>query len=95
MYNYPLKPILIGVVVGFALFIVPFFLIKAVIFMLIIGGLLRLLMSRRFRRGHHRGLHPAFADTIRNMTEEEYMMFRQTLSGDYHYRKEVPITESK
>lgn len=95
MYNYPLKPILIGVVVGIALFIVPFFLIKAVIFMLIIGGLFRLLMSRRFRWGYHRGLHPAFADTIRYMNEEQYMMFRQTLSGDYHYRKEVPITESK
>lgn len=95
MHKQPLKPILIGMAVGISLFAVPFFLLKAILFVLIIGGLSRLFAGRRFRWGRNRGLHPAFADTIRDMSDEEYKAFRQTISGDYHHRKEIPITESK
>lgn len=34
------------------------------------------------RYGYKSELHPAFADTIRNMTDEEYDSFRQKLADD-------------
>lgn len=94
MYRHPLKPVLIGAAVGFTLFILPFFLLKAMLFMLIIGGMFKLFGNRRFHWRHRHGLHPSFADTIRHMDEATYKAFRESLSGDYHYRKEIPITDS-
>ncbi len=85
------KPILIGILLGAALFIMPFFLIRALVFFLIIGALFRLFRGgRRFRRWHHRELHPAFTDTIRDMSEEEYKVYRQKLEANfygYHAKK--------
>lgn len=89
-----LKPILIGVLLGAALFIMPFFLLRAIVFFLIIGALFRLFRGRRFGRWHHPQLHPAFADTIRNMNEQEYNAFRQKLEGPYYgYRSKKENSE--
>ncbi len=79
-----IKPILIGILLGAALFIMPFFLIGAIMFFLIIGALFRLFRGRRFGRWHRRELHPAFADTIRDMSEEEYKIYRQKLETHYY-----------
>jgi hypothetical protein len=80
-----LKPILIGILAGGVLFILPFFLLRTLLFILLIGGLFRLLAGRRFgwgrygygRYAHDGGFSPALADTIRSMSEEEYRAFRQ------------------
>jgi hypothetical protein len=76
-----IKPILIGILAGAALFVMPFFLLRVLLFFLIIGALFRLFRGSRYRGWRRNyfggGFHPAFADTIRNMSEEEYSAFRQ------------------
>jgi hypothetical protein len=79
-----LKPVLIGILAGAVLFVLPFFLLRTLLFVLLIGGLFRFLAGRRFGwgrydygRGYDRGFSPALADTIRSMSEEDYQAFRQ------------------
>ncbi len=72
-----LKPILAGILIGAALFFMPFFLLRVLIVFLIIGGLFRLFGGRGFRGRYGRGFHPAFADKIRNMSDEEYNEYKQ------------------
>ena len=77
-----LKPVLTGMLAGAVLFVLPFFLLRTLLFVLLIGGLFRLFAGRRFRWGRYgpgydRGFSPALADTIRSMSEEEYQAFRQ------------------
>lgn len=98
MYRQPIKPVLIGVVAGMILFALPFFIFKLMFFALIFGVIYKLASGRHFsrkRRGLRLGLHPVFADTIRHMSDEDYKTFRQSLSGDYHHRQTIPITEVK
>lgn len=96
MNNTLLRSILAGLLLGAALFIMPFFLIRLVFFVLIIGALLRLFGGSRFRRGWRQGpgygQMPAFADRIRQMSDDEYSQFKQRFSqgdrcGDYGTRK--------
>ena len=92
MYYPTLKPILLGVVIGLLLFALPFILLKATLLFLFLGAffsLARKLRGRWHSAGHSgpgfAGIgiwHPAFADTIRNMSEEEYGIFRQKLAAD-------------
>ena len=82
MNNTLLRSILAGLLVGAALFIMPFFLIRMVVFLLIISALFRLFGGGRFRRGGWRrgwgyGHTPAFTDRIRQMSNEEYNQFKQ------------------
>lgn len=81
-----LKPILAGILIGAALFFMPFFVLRVVIVFLIIGALFRLFAGRRFGRGYGRGFHHAYADNIRNMSDEEYKAFKQsnTYSCGWH-----------
>ena len=79
-----LKPVLTGILAGAVLFVLPFFLLRTLLFVLLIGGLFRFLAGRRFGRGRYgyghpydRGFSPALADTIRSMSEEDYQAFRQ------------------
>jgi hypothetical protein len=77
-----LKPVLIGILAGGVLFVLPFFLLRTLLFVLLIGGLFRLLAGRRFGWGRYgpgpdRGFSPALADTIRSMSEADYQAFRQ------------------
>ena len=82
MNNNLLRSILAGALLGAALFIMPFFLLRVLVFFLIIGALFRLFGGRRFRRGgwgpgRGYGYMPAFADRIRQMSDEEYNQFKQ------------------
>ena len=98
------KPILAGVLLGAALFYMPF-LIKMILLFVIMGGLIRFIVSRKLwhyahagahggegkkgnhghYRAHFRGFrggwgpwfHPAFAEKIRNMSDEEYNRFKE------------------
>lgn len=78
------KSIAIGVLVGAALFFAPFFLIRFLLFFLLIGLIVRFFVGGRFRRGWGYGFPPAFADKIRNMTDEEYAAFKQKYQVNCH-----------
>jgi len=73
------KPISAGILIGAALFFIPFFLLRVLIVFLIIGALFRLFGRRGFRGRYGRGFHPAFADKIRNMSDEEYNQYKQNI----------------
>lgn len=71
------KPIVAGVFLGAALFFIPFFILRVVTFILIVGLIFRLFAGRR-RFGRNFGGHRfAFADQIRNMSDEEYQKFKE------------------
>ncbi len=79
-----LKPALIGILIGAALYAMPFFLFRGFFFFLLIWFLFRFFFWGRWGRpyrgwGWHRdsGIHPAFADTIRHMNDEEYEAFKR------------------
>lgn len=78
MNNILLKSILAGLLLGAALFVLPFFLLRIALFALLVGALFRLLGGGRFRRGGWGpGYRPAMADRIRQMNDEEYNEFKQ------------------
>lgn len=79
-----LRPIIVISFVGVALTIIPFFIAKAILFFLIVGAFFKFLKSRRNRRIHHREIHPAVADVIRYMSEQEYKIYRQKLEAYYY-----------
>ncbi|GAB2561620.1 hypothetical protein [Spirosoma areae] len=85
MNNTLVKSILAGLLLGVALFILPFFLLRVALFFLIIGALFRLFGGGRFRRGwgpgRGYGYTPAFADRIRQMSDDEYNQFKQRYHG--------------
>ena len=89
MNNTLVRSILAGLLLGAALFILPFFLLRIALFFLLIGALFRLFGGGRFRRGgwgHGRGYGgyiPAFTDRIRQMSDEEYTAFKQR-AGQHH-----------
>ena len=77
-----LKTIVAGILLGAAAFYMPFFLLRALLFILIIGALLRFFVRPRFsKRFGGRGFHIAFADKIRTMSDEEYAGFKQQSEG--------------
>jgi biopolymer transport protein ExbB/TolQ len=72
------KPLLIGGLLGAALFVMPIFLLRVLLAVLLIGAIMRLWGNRFYgRRFGNPYQQLAFADKIRNMTEEEYTRFRQ------------------
>jgi len=74
-----LKAVALGILGGLALFAIPFFLLKAVIFILLIRIIFGFFGRRRFGRGTGQGF--AFAggghmkQKFQNMTEEERTEF--------------------
>ena len=73
-----LKTIVAGILFGAAAFYMPFFLIRGLLFILIIGALLRFFVRPHFgKRFGVRGFHVAFADKIRTMSDEEYAGYKQ------------------
>ena len=72
-----LKLIITGAIAGAALFLMPFFIIKIAIFLLMAGLFFKLFIGRRFGRPGMGGGHRfAFADKVRHMTDEEYNSFK-------------------
>ena len=91
-----IKPILGGLIIGAALFFMPFFVLKVLVFLLIIGLLFRLFGWRRGWR-HYRGPYGwAFADKIRNMSDEDYEHFKVNWSSRCYRNKSKDVqTEEK
>ena len=76
-----IKPVLAGILLGAALFFIPFFVLRVAVFLLIIGIVFSFFAGRRrFGRRFTEG-RMAFADHIRNMSEEEYSRFKAGLSS--------------
>ena len=88
MNNNLIKSILAGLLLGVALFIMPFFLVRLVFFLILISVLFRLFGGGRGRfrggwgRGRGSGYMPAFADRIRQMSDDEYTQFKQRYNQD-------------
>lgn len=82
-----LKPILVGLIAGAALFWMPFLVIKIVVVLLILGLLFRL-FGRKRHYGHGRW---AMADRIRSMSDAEYGDFKSlTGPGCGYWKDETP-----
>lgn len=79
-----LKPIVAGVLIGAALFFIPFFVLRVVAFFLIAVLVFRLLAGSRRRFGRHFDEERfAFVDRIRNMSDEEYQAFKSNPRGAF------------
>ncbi|MDQ1087249.1 hypothetical protein [Siphonobacter sp. SORGH_AS_1065] len=76
MNNTILKSILAGILLGGALFVLPFFLLRIALFFLFIGAIFRLFRGPR-HWGHRRPWRSDFTDRIRQMSDEEYAEFKQ------------------
>ena len=85
------RAIIIGAVTGAALFFLPFFILRGLLFILFIGFVIRLIAFGAWRRRGFggRGFNLRFADKIRSMSDEEYSHFKQNFSYGYgrEYRK--------
>ncbi|MBN8786091.1 MAG: hypothetical protein J0I84_03320 [Terrimonas sp.] len=78
------KPIVVGVLIGTALFFIPFFVLRVIAFFLIAGLVFRLFAGRRRRFGRNFSEERfAFVDHIRNMSDEEYQAFKSNPRGAF------------
>lgn len=95
-----LKVVLAGALAGAALFIMPFLIIRLVVFFLLISLIFRLVG----RRGHWQhqswryGIDPqkryAFAKRWHNMSTDERTSFMQKMEGEM-FNKQESVTETK
>ncbi len=82
MNRHILKPVLAGLLMGGALYFMPFFVVRVVLFVLIAGLLIRLFTRHRSGRfGHYRAMRLQYADSIRNMSDKEYALFKERISS--------------
>ncbi len=81
-----LKPIVGGLFIGTALFLMPFFILKVALFFMIGGTLFRVFARGRMKR---HGFGPHFADKIRAMSDEEYETFKARFQGRCQRRRPV------
>ena len=72
-----IKTITVGAVLGAALFLLPFFVLKVLVIFLLFGLVFRFFGRHRSYRGPYGW---AFADKIRTMSDEEYTAFKERLS---------------
>ncbi len=74
------RSILIGVLLGLLVFITP----RLIIALLIIGAIFKLSGKGRWRRAKFREHKMAFADKVRNMSEEEYSTFKSNTKTQHY-----------
>lgn len=72
-----IKTILGGALLGAALFYIPFFILKVLVIFLLFGMIFRLFGRHRGYRGPYGW---AYADKIRNMSDDEYTSFKARMS---------------
>jgi len=76
-----IKPVLAGILLGAALFFIPFFVLRVTVFLLIIGIVFSFFAGRRRFGRRFTERRMAFVDHIRNMSEEEYNRFKADFSS--------------
>jgi hypothetical protein len=84
------KTVLAGILAGVALFMIPFFLIRILIFFLLVKAIFRLLGGRR----RYWGRYPAYAYSCRTMSEDDRKAFA-TKYGSSCYGKNEGSPESE
>lgn len=96
MYYRIFKPIIIGILIGAALFFMPFFILRVFLFFFIIGAIFRFFWWRRWSGWNGPGYGPRFADSIRSMSDEQYSRFKRSRWGWNEYpQKPTDATEIK
>lgn len=80
MMKRTFRTILAGILFGTVLFFMPFMIIQAIILAFVMYAFFRLFIRRRIRNAHFSKFNYAFADDIRQMSEEEYQAFKQDRS---------------
>lgn len=76
-----IKPIIVGIIIGAALFFMPFFVLRVAITAIIIGLIFKSFRRSGFGRGFDRKQRFShMADKIRNMSDEEYKQFKEKFS---------------
>ncbi len=79
------KAIFKGIFVGAVIFMMPFFILKVVVFFMIAGLLFRMFIGRRMGRRMQQ-YRLALADNIRNMSDDEYARYKENFgSGCGHH----------
>ena len=87
------KPILGGLILGAILFFFPFFAVKVVGFLLIVGTIVWLFKGRRSHWRKYAMVHP---DKIRSMSDEEYEALKADFGRSHcyhHYHGDQNKTE--
>lgn len=81
-----LKTVLAGVLAGLALFMLPFFLLRVVLFFMIIGAIFRLMGW-----GRHNRMRKEWMERYSHMSEEERAAFRSRFGHRhcYAYRQDA------
>lgn len=72
-----IKTILGGALLGAALFYIPFFILKVMVIFLLFSMMFRFFGRHRGYRGPYGW---AYADKIRNMSDDEYANFKERMS---------------
>lgn len=75
-----LKLVIGGVALGTALFFAPFLVLKIMALFFILGALVRILFWRRMFWYTRPMMQMAYADKIRNMSAEEYEVFKNKMN---------------
>lgn len=75
-----IKTILGGVILGTALFFLPFFVLKVLVIFLLFGLVFKFFGRRKGYRGYRGPSGWAFADKIRGMNDDEYSAFKERMS---------------
>ncbi len=73
MITSVIKAILIGAIIGALAFFAPFVILG----FLVISLIMKLSFRHRFRHGHFRMHHLAYAEKIRSMSEEEFSGYKK------------------
>ena len=73
-----------GVLLGAAVFFVPFLIVRTIFFFMIVGLFFRLFWWGVRGRNHRMRYHMAWADKVRNMSDEEYAAFKNR-AGQHCY----------
>lgn len=91
------KAIIAGALIGAAFFFIPFIILRIFLFVLVLGTLIRIFGRGKWGRGFGPGNRVAFADNIRNMSEEEYARFKQNFQQNCRRNSPVnaPVPEAK
>jgi len=86
MRNQILKHVLVGLLLGTALYYLPFFFIGKVIFFLLVMTLI----FGWFRRRRYYGPYGwNYADKIRSMSDDEYSEFKEKFGRGCDYRNQT------
>jgi|GEM_PF-4246548 len=84
------KSILAGVLIGTALFLMPFFLLNMILVVLLLGAAFRL-----FSGGRMQSRRVMYAEYVRKMTEDEFAQFKQGTHKNCRNREYHEYTEIK